>query len=70
VQSRDESEIVLTEVVNESTKSFLRQVLDAVLAAIRAGRTEDAQPVLALGVMLGWWTAAVGDRGKRRMESP
>jgi hypothetical protein len=62
VQSRDESEIVLTEVVNESTKSFLRQVLDAVLAAIRAGRTEDAQPVLALGVMLGWWTAAVGDR--------
>jgi len=60
--SRDESEVVLATVVEESTRSFLRQVLDAVLAAIRAGRADQAQPVLALGVMLGWWTDVVGER--------
>jgi hypothetical protein len=61
VPSRDEEEAALAVVVEETTRTFLQQVLDAVLAAIRSGRTEDAQPVLALGVMLGWWTDNVAE---------
>lgn len=61
-ESRDEAEAALAAVVAEEARSFLRQVLGAVLAAIRGGRTEEAQPVLALGVMLGWWTDAVSNR--------
>src|SRR5690349_465223 len=61
MQSRDDAEKALALVVAEETRSFLQRVLDSVLAAIRAGRTDDAQPVLALGVLLGWWTDAVSD---------
>jgi DNA topoisomerase IB len=60
--SRDESERALAVVVEGSTRTFLQQVLDAVLAAIKGGRFDEAQPVLALGVMLGWWTDVVGER--------
>jgi hypothetical protein len=62
MQSRDEAEDVLTLVVEETTRTFLQQVLDAVLAAIKGGRFDDAQPVLALGVLLNWWTDNVGER--------
>jgi GNAT superfamily N-acetyltransferase len=62
MESRDEAEAQLALAVEEETRSFLRQVLNAVLAAIRERRFDDAQPVLALGVMLGWWTENVSDR--------
>jgi len=62
VDSRDAAEEALAAVVAAETRSFLRQVLDAVVAAIKSGRHDAAQPVLALGVMLGWWTDAVQER--------
>jgi hypothetical protein len=61
-QSRDEAESELALVVEQTTRTFLQRVLDEVTTAIREGRSGDAQPVLALGVLLGWWTDAVGER--------
>lgn len=60
--SRDNAEEALALVVEKTTRTFLQRVLDAVLAAIRSGRTDDAQPVLALGVLMNWWTDEVSDR--------
>jgi hypothetical protein len=60
-RSRDQAEAALARVVDEETRRFLRRVLDHVEAAVRGGRPDQAQPVLALGVMLGWWTDAVRD---------
>jgi len=61
MQSRDEAEAALALVVDEEVRSYLGQVLDAAAAAVRRGDPHGAQPVVALGVMLGWWTDRVGD---------
>jgi GNAT superfamily N-acetyltransferase len=61
MRSRDHAERALAKVVDGATRTFLQRVLDAVTAAIRDRRTGDAQPVLALGIMLGWWTDAVAE---------
>jgi hypothetical protein len=61
MQSRDDAEKALALVVSNTTRTYLQQVLDEVVLAIKAGRFDDAQPVLALGVLLGWWTDAVGE---------
>lgn len=60
--SRDDAEDALALVVNRTTRTFLQRVLDSVVEAIRSGRTDQAQPVLALGVLLGWWTDEVNER--------
>jgi hypothetical protein len=59
--SRDEAETALALVVSKSTRTYLQRVLDAVKAAITAGRYDQAQPVLALGVLMNWWTDSVGE---------
>jgi hypothetical protein len=62
VESRDEAEAALAAAVDDTARNFLRRVLDSVRAAIREGRFDDAQPVVALGVLLGWWADEVSDR--------
>src|SRR5436190_23468814 len=62
MRSRDDAEDALVVVVEKTTRTFLQRVLDGVLAAITGGRYRDAQPVLALGVLLNWWTDEVSER--------
>lgn len=59
--TRDGNEDELSVVVQAAAASYLKRVLEQAREALRTRQYQDTQPVIALGVLLDWWTEEVSD---------